>query len=101
MLSWIGDALKGAVSWVGDGIVSILSWLLSGVLSVLSKVIRAVGGIFDLLDALWGFFVGIKDSILSLLSAFFPWIPPEVFAVISLGLFAVLLAGIVKKVRGK
>lgn len=101
MLSWIGNALKGAVSWVGDGIASVLSWLLSGILSVLSKVIRAAGGIFDLLDALWGFFVGIKDAILNLLTTFFPWIPPEVVTVISWGLFAVLLAGIVKKVSGK
>lgn len=101
MIGWIGSALKNAASWLGEGIVSILSWLLSGVLSVLSKVIRAAGGIFDLLDALWGFFVGIKDSILGLLPALFPWIPAEVAAVISLGLFAVLLAGIVKKVRGR
>ena len=43
----------------------------------------------------------IKDSILGLLPALFPWIPAEVVTVISLGLFAVLLAGIVKKVRGK
>lgn len=101
MLNWIGDALKGAASFLGEGLVSILSWLLSGVLSVLSKALQAVGGIFDLLDALWGFFVGIKDSFLGLIPALFPWIPPEVVTVISLGLFAVLLAGIVKKVRGK
>lgn len=101
MLSWIGNALKGAVSWLGEGIVSILSWLLSGVLSVLSRFLRAAGGIFDLLDAIWNFFVGIKDSIVNMVSVFFPWIPAEVLTVITLGLFAVLLAGIVKRVRGK
>ena len=101
MLKWIGDALKGAVSWLGDGIVSILSWLLSGVLSVLSKIIRAAGGIFELLDALWAFFVSIKDTIMDLFTSMFPWVPPEVMTVIGLGLFAVLLAGIVTKVRGK
>lgn len=101
MLDWIGEALSGAASWLGEGLVSILSWLLSGVLSVLSKILRAAGGIFDLLDALWAFFVGLKDSILGLALSVFPWVPAEVFSVISLGLFAVLLAGIVKKVRGK
>lgn len=101
MLSWIGGALKNAVSWLGEGIVSILSWLLSGVLSVLSRVLRAAGGIFDLLDAIWNFFVSIKDSIVNMVSVFFPWIPVEVLTVITLGLFAVLLAGIVKRVRGK
>lgn len=101
MLNWIGNALKGAVSWLGEGIVSILSWLLSGVLSVLSRVLQAAGGIFDLLDAIWNFFVSIKDSIVNMVSVFFPWIPVEVLTVITLGLFAVLLAGIVKRVRGK
>ncbi|MEA4934755.1 MAG: hypothetical protein VB071_14400 [Lawsonibacter sp.] len=101
MFKWIGDALSGAVSVIGEGLSKVLSWLISGLLSVISKILSAFGGIFDLLDALWGFFVGIKDAILNLLSAFFPWIPPEVVTVISLGLFAVLLAGIIKKVRGK
>lgn len=101
MLNWLGDALQGAVSFLGEGVVSILSWLLSGVISVIAKVLRAAGGIFDVLDALWGFFVSIKDSILGLIPAFLPWIPAEVATVISLGLFAILLAGIVKKVSGK
>ena len=101
MLNWLGDALKGAVSFLGEGVVSILSWLLSGVISVISKILEAGGGIFDVLDALFGFFVSIKDSVLGLIPAFLPWIPAEVVTVISLGLFAVLLAGIVKQVRGK
>lgn len=101
MLSWIGDALKSAASWLGQGLSSILSWLLSGVISVLSKVLAASDGIFDLLDSLFGFFISIKDAIVSLLLVVFPWVPPEVMTVITLGLFAVLLAGIVKQVRGK
>ena len=97
MLDWLGSALQG----LGEGVVSILSWLFSGVISVITKMLNAAGGIFDLLDALGGFFVSIKDALLGLLPAFFPWIPADVSAVISLGLFAILLAGIVKKVRGK
>lgn len=97
MLDWLGDALKG----LGEGLGSILSWLFSGLISVLTKVLSAAGGIFDVLDALWGFFVSIKDSILGLIPAFFPWIPADVSMVLSLGLFAILLAGIVKKVSGK
>lgn len=101
MLDWLGSALGNAASALGEGVVSILSWLLSGLISVVTKILDAAGGIFDLLDALWGFFVSIKDSLLGLLPAFFPWIPAEVLTVISLGFFAILLAGIVKKVRGK
>ena len=97
MLNWLGDALMG----LGEGLASLLSWLFSGLISVVTKALSAAGGVFDLLDALLGFFVGIKDSLLGLVPVFFPWIPSEVLTVISLGLFAVLLAGIVKKVRGK
>lgn len=97
MLDWLGDAVNGLAS----GMKSLLSWLFSGLLSILSKAISALGGIFDVLDSLWDFFVGVKDALVDLMVAFFPWIPPEVMMVFSLGLLSVLLAGIVKKVRGK
>lgn len=96
-MEWLGDA----ISAIGSGIGSLLSWLFSGVISVVSKVIRAVGGIFDVLDAVFNFFFGLKDTALNLLGALFPWIPAEVLSVISLGVLAILLASIVKKVRGK
>ena len=95
------SALQDIGTWLGTGVMSLLSWLLSGVLSILSKVISAASGIFDLLDAIWNFFVSIKDAVLGLLPSLFPWIPADVMNVISLGLFAVLLAGIFKKVSGK
>lgn len=101
MLKWIGSALKGVASFVGEGIASVLSWLLSGVLSVLGKILRAFGGVFALLDAIWDFFVGIKDVFLELVGAFFPWVPEDVITVVSLGLLAVLLAGVIRAVRGK
>lgn len=97
MLDFLGDALSGLAS----GLQSILSWLFSGLISVVTKVIRALDGVFGVLDSLWDFFVSIKDAALGLMTAFFPWIPIEVMTVISLGFLAVLLAGIIKKVRGK
>lgn len=101
MFKWIGNAIKGVASAVGDGIASILSWLLSGLLSVLSKILRAFGGAFGLLDAIWDFFVEIKDTFIDLLAAFFPWIPEDVLTVLTLGLVAVLLAGVIRAIRGK
>lgn len=101
MLDWLGTAIQDVGSWLGSGVMSILSWLLSGVISVVSKILGAFGGVFELLDSIWNFFVSIKDATLGLLPALFPWIPADVMNVISLGLFAILLAGIVKRVRGK
>ena len=101
MLDWLGDAITGVASFLGEGVASLLSWLLSGIISVITKILSAADGIFDLLDALFGFFVSIKDATLGLIAVFFPWIPAEVQTVITLGFFAILLAGIVKKVSGK
>ena len=100
MLDWVSEAFQGAVSFIGESLVKILDWLLSGIVSVLTKAIDAADGVFDVLNSLWNFFVSIKDLLLNLFSVLFPFVPPEVFSVVSLGLFAVLLAGIVKKVRG-
>lgn len=96
-MEWLGNAL----SVIGSGIGSLLSWLFSGVISVVSRIIRAVGGIFDLLDSVFNFFFGLKNTALNLLDTLFPWIPADVMAVISMGVLAILLAGIVRKVRGK
>ena len=96
-MEWLGDVLNV----IGSGIGSLLSWLFSGLISVVSRVIRAVGGIFDLLDSLFNFFFGLMNTALNLLDTLFPWIPADVMAVISMGVLAILLAGIVKKVRGK
>lgn len=101
MLKWIGDALASTASWLGQGVASLLNWLLSGLISLATKVLDAAGGIFDLLDSLFGFFTSVKDALVGLLQVVFPWVPPEVMTVITYGLFAVLLAGIVKQVRGK
>lgn len=96
-MEWLGNA----ISAIGSGIGSLISWLFSGLISVVSKVIRAVGGIFDLLDAVFDFFFGLKDTVVDLVGVLFPWIPSDVLAAISLGILSIVLAGIVKKVRGK
>lgn len=101
MLNWLSESLQSVGSWLGEGVASILSWILSGLISVVAKILSAAGGIFDLLNAIWDFFVSIKDATLGLLPTFFPWIPAEIMTMISLALIAVLLAAIIKKVRGK
>ena len=78
----------------------VLSWLLGGINTVLSKLVEASRVFWDLLDAIWDFLVGFKDSLLSLFSAWFPWIPAEVTAALSLALLAVVIAGVYKRVRG-
>lgn len=100
LLSWIGNAVSSIASWLGGGISKFFSWLLGGINTVLSKLVEASRVFWDLLDAIWDFLVGFKDSLLSLLSAWFPWIPAEVTAAISLALLAVVIAGVYKRVRG-
>ena len=101
MLDWIGGAVSDIAGWLGDGIGSFFDWLLGGIITIFTKIVDAFNGFWDVLDSLWNFAVGFKDSLFGLLSAFFPFIPEPVMAGISLGLLAALLAGIVKKVWGK
>lgn len=101
MLNWIKQTVGNIAGWMGDGVASVFDWLLGGLATIVTKVIDAAGGFWDVLDAIWDFAVGFKDSILNLFNAFFPFVPAPVSATIGMGLLAILLAGIVKKVRGK
>ena len=99
MFSWISNAVGKVASWLGDGIGSFFEWLFHGIGTVLTKLIDAASGFWDVLDALWNFAVGFQDTIFSMLTAFFPFLPAPVSAVISFGFLAILVAGIYKKVK--
>lgn len=103
MFAWLKNVGLHITDWLGDGLGTFFNWLLGGIAEVLTKVIDAAGGLWDLLDAIWGLFIGFKDLILELFLLFFPFIPPAVSAVISMGMFAGVIFGVVKliqKVRG-
>ena len=99
MFGWIQETVSSIGSWLGDGIGALFDWLLGGIVDIFTKIVEASDSFFDVLESLWNFAVGFKDSIFGLFSAFFPFVPAPVMTVISLGLLAVLIAGIVKKVR--
>lgn len=101
MFGWIQDTVSSIAGWLGDGVASFFDWLLGGILTLVTKVVDALNSVFDVLDSLWNFAIGLKDNLFGLIAAFFPFVPEPVMTVISLGLLAILLAGIVKKVWGK
>ena len=103
MFAWLKNVGHHFTDWLGDGLGSFFNWIFGGITEVLTRILDAAGGLWDLLDAIWGLFVGFKDLILELLFLFFPFIPAEVAAVISWGMFAGVIFGVVKliqKVRG-
>lgn len=100
MLNWIKETVGNIAGWMGNGVASLFDWLLGGLATVVAKVVDAAGGFWDVLDAIWDFSVGFLDAVLGLFSAFFPFVPEPVSAALGFGLLAILLAGIVKKVRG-
>lgn len=100
MLNWIKEAVGNITGWMGEGIGAIFEWLLGGLATIVTKVVDAAGGFWDVLDAIWDFAVGFMNAVLALFAAFFPFVPAPVTAALGFGLLAVLLAGIVKKVRG-
>lgn len=101
MLSWIKTTVGSVVGWLGSGIGSLVGWLLGGIATIFTKIFQAANSFWSVLDSLWDFAVGFKDALFGLFTAFFPFVPAPVSTVIGLGLLAVLLAGIVRKVRGK
>ena len=101
MFGWLQDAVSSIAGWLGEGVASFFEWLFGGIITIVTKVVEAFNSVFDVLDGLWSFAIGLKDNLFGLVSVFLPFIPAPVLAVISLGLLAVLLAGIVKKVWGK
>lgn len=99
MGDWLSRAVSSIGSWLGGGLSSFFNWLLGGIITIVTMIIDAAAGFWDVLEAIWDFAVGFKDSIFDLIGAFFPFIPEPVMTVLSLGLLAILIAGIVRKVR--
>lgn len=101
MFDWIGNAVGSIGSWLGSGIGEFFSWLFNGLDTLLTMVLDAARVFWDLLDSIWGFGVGLITSIGDLITAFFPFLPPEVSSIFVLGFIVALVAGIYKKVSGK
>lgn len=100
MLSWINNAISSIGGWLGSGVGSLFKWLFSGIETILTKIVQAMDSLWGLLDAIWDFAVGLIGSIMHLFSVFFPFLPAEVTAVISMALLVAIIAGIYKRVRG-
>lgn len=100
MWDWISGVVYDVGSWLGSGISSLLEWLLGGIATIVTKVVDATDGFFHVLDSIWNFAVGFMESLLTLLSTLLPFIPEPVSAALTMAFLAVLIAGIVKKVRG-
>ena len=100
MLNWISNAVGSIGNWLGSGVSSLFKWLFTGIAAILTKVVQAMDSLWSLLDAIWDFAVGLIQSVMRLFGLFFPFLPAEVTAVISMALLAAAIAGIYKRVRG-
>lgn len=96
MFSWIQSAVGNIGAWLGNGVGSFFNWFFGGIATLLTKVIDAADGFWDVLDAIWNFLTGFKDTVFSLFTTFFPFVPAPVAVIISTGLFVVLIARLIK-----
>lgn len=101
MLDWIGQSVSSFTDWVGSGIASLLEWLLGGLVDLVTIVTDAANGIWGVFDALWNLGSSFIGSIMALFGVLFSFMPAPVASAIGAGLIAVLIAGVVKVVRGK
>lgn len=101
MWNWISNAVGSFTDWVGSGFAAVIEWLLGGLVDMFTIIVDAANGIWDVFESIWALGTGFIGSLINLVSVFFPFVPEPVATVIGAGLLAVLIAGIVKKVRGK
>lgn len=99
MFGWITNLVGSVGGWLGSGIANLVDVVFGGIATIFAAIINAADGLWDVLDALWDFAMGFREDILALLTTFFPFVPVEVSAVLSMGIVAVVIAGIVKKAR--
>lgn len=101
MLNWIANAASDIAGWVGNGFASLVEWLLGGLADMFTLIFNAANGIWNVFESFWDLCVKVVESVVSAFTLLFPFVPEPVAGAISAGLFVVIIAGIVKKVRGK
>ena len=101
MLNWIANTASDIAGWVGDGIASLIKWLLGGLADMFTLIFDAADGVWAVFESVWTLATGVVDSVLSVFTVLFPFVPEPVANVISAGLIVVVIAGVVQKVRGK
>lgn len=100
MLNWISNVVGDVTEWLGSGIASLIDWLLGGIVEIFTIVVDAADGIFGVFESLWSLATSFVDSLSAIFYSLCPFVPEPVLGVITSGLIAVVIAGIVKKVRG-
>lgn len=91
--STIGGLIETLISGVG----SIVGGIVKGVLALLTKAVEALGGIGDLLSALWDSLGSIFDGFTGFLVVVFPFLPEEFLAILQFGFILLVAVGIIKK----
>ena len=101
MLNWIANTASDIAGWVGSGIAALFEWLLGGLADMFTLIFDAANGIWEVFESMWELCNTVVESVVAAFTLLFPFVPEPVAAVISAGLIVVIIAGIVKNVRGK
>ena len=99
MLDWIANAAGNVAEWLGSGVASLIEWLLGGLVDMFTLIFDAADSIFGVFESIWNLGVSFAESLSGSLATLCPFLPEPVIGVIGAGLFAIIIAGIVKKVR--
>lgn len=101
MLDWIANAAGNIAVWLGEGVASLIEWLLGGLVDMFTLIFDAADSIFGVFESIWNLGVSFTESLSGSLATLCPFLPEPVIGVIGTGLLTIVIAGIVKKVRGK
>lgn len=101
MLDWLANAAGNFADWVGSGTASLVEWLLGGLVDMFTLIMDAADSIWGVFESIWDLGVTFTESLAGSIATLCPFLPEPVIGVIGTGLLAIVIAGIVKKVRGK
>lgn len=101
MLDWIANAAGNVAVWLGEGVASLIEWLLGGLVDMFTLIFDAADSIWNVFESIWNLGVSFAESLSGSLATLCPFLPEPVIGVIGTGLLTIVIAGIVKKVRGK
>lgn len=97
MGAFFGKLLGDLMGRIGEYILGIIKGALSGVIVFLTRIVESLSGFVDLLDSFKLAVSGIYEGFLDLVTAVFPFVPPEWITILISCLLVVIVGRVIKK----
>ncbi len=94
--AWVGDKLGGLLSAVLDLLGGLVGGLIDGLVSLLEMLLGKLGTVVEAILSVFAVLPSLFTGFLDLLSALFPFLPEEIMTVLTFGIIACVVIGIIR-----